>query len=67
MIAKIRLPDNKEGYFDFQGQATNLGLADINDDNIPEILAPSYDQRLEPHLNVYSFDPNTKAFRLLNN
>ena len=51
----------------FQGQATNLGLYDINNDNIPEILAPTYDNKLNPHLNVYSYDSEIKKFKLLSN
>jgi hypothetical protein len=62
LIQKITLPDAKDGYFNFNGQATNLAVDDIDGDGRPEILAPSFDQNLVGRLNVYQFNPETKNF-----
>lgn len=65
LVEKFYLPDNRDGFFDFNGQATNLAIFDIDDDGAPEILAPSFDQNLVGRLNVYSFSPDRKNFDTL--
>lgn len=63
LVEKIALPEQRDGFFDFNGQATNLAIDDINGDGRPEILAPSFDNNLVGHLNVYNFDPESNAFQ----
>jgi len=63
LVEKIQLPDTRDGFFDFNGHASNLAVSDINDDGRPEILAPSFDNNLVGHLNIYSFDPESNAFQ----
>ncbi|MEZ4870891.1 MAG: hypothetical protein R2827_01335 [Bdellovibrionales bacterium] len=46
----------------FRGQSTNLAVDDVNGDNIPEIIAPSFDKHLVAHMNVFSYNPVTKKF-----
>jgi hypothetical protein len=60
LLEKIALPDAKDGYFNFNGQSTNLAVDDINGDGRPEILAPSFDQNLVGRLNVYQFNSESK-------
>ena len=54
--ARIQLPDKKDGYFHVAGQATNLAFQDLNSDGRYEILAPTYDASMNPHLNPISVD-----------
>lgn len=62
MVEKIALADSRDGYFDFNGQATNLAIDDIDGDGQPEILVPTFDNNLVGRLNVYNFDASSKSF-----
>lgn len=62
-MRRIVLPDQRDGYFDFRGDSTNLVLTDIDDNGILEILAPAYDENLIPRLHVYDFDPDLRVFK----
>ncbi|MBT4760106.1 MAG: hypothetical protein HOO06_00275 [Bdellovibrionaceae bacterium] len=66
LISKIKLPDQNDGYFIFQGQSTNLALDDLDGDNKNEIIVPSFDRNLIAHLNVYRFNEISKQFELYN-
>jgi hypothetical protein len=57
LVEKIDMPDQKDGYFNFNGNATNLAIDDIDGDGKAEILAPSFDKNLVGKLNVYHLDP----------
>jgi hypothetical protein len=63
LVEKIQLADARDGYFDFNGHASNLAIDDINGDGRPEILAPTFDTNLVGHLNVYGFDLESNAFQ----
>lgn len=63
LVEKIEMADKKDGYFNFNGQATNLAVEDINGDGHPEILAPSFDHNLVGRLNIYSYNKSSKAFQ----
>lgn len=63
LVEKIQLADARDGYFDFNGHASNLALSDINEDGRPEILAPTFDNNLVGHLNIYGFDSESNAFQ----
>ncbi len=62
LIQKIKLPDDQDALFQFQGRATDLALEDLNNDGMFDIIAPTYDRSLMPHLNIYQYDKNTKVF-----
>ena len=62
LIQKIKLPDNQDALFQFQGRATDLALEDLNNDGIFDIIAPTYDSSLMPHLNIYQYNKNAKTF-----
>lgn len=55
LTQRVILEDKRDGYFNFNGQATNLAIDDINQDGRPEILAPSFDQNLVGHLNILTY------------
>lgn len=62
-MRRLILPDRRDGYFDFRGEATNLVLTDIDDNGVLEILAPAYDENLIPRLHVYDFDTDLRVFK----
>ncbi len=63
LVEKIQMPQQRDGYFSFNGEATNLAVDDIDGDGRPEILVPSFDRDLVGHLNVFRFDPTAKNFQ----
>lgn len=63
LVEKIVMNDAKDGYFNFNGRATNLAIDDIDGDGRPEILAPSFDSNLVGRLSVYNFDQSTGNFQ----
>ena len=40
-------------------------VGDVNGDNVPDIIAPSFDSDLVAHMNIYTFNPDTKKFEKL--
>lgn len=67
LIQRIHLDQKKDGFFTFRGEATNLVLTDVDGDEIPEIVAPGYDQNLTAQLNVYRYDPDSQLFHRMMN
>lgn len=59
LVDRFLLPDKRDGYFHVGGQATNLALKDLDSDGRPEIVAPTYDRELKPHLNALKLNPET--------
>lgn len=64
LLDRIKLPDLKDGFMIFQGEAVNLAIHDVDGDNHNEIIAPSFDKNLVAHLNVYRFNKITNKFEL---
>ncbi|WP_373998650.1 hypothetical protein [Bdellovibrio bacteriovorus] len=62
LLAKLPLFENRDGYFLFKGNATNLALTDVDKDGSLEIVAPTYDDQMVPRLNIFRFNPTTKSF-----
>lgn len=65
LIDRIYLSDRHNGFFDFQGQATQLALVDVDSDGKLELIAPTFDENLTAHLNVYKYNPTFKRFEPL--
>ncbi|MBK9293789.1 MAG: hypothetical protein IPM57_04980 [Oligoflexia bacterium] len=65
LIASAKLPDKKDGYFTYNGQATNLAVDDINNDSFKEILATSFDDNMVAHLNVYRLVKDQKTLEAI--
>jgi len=59
LLDRVRLPDRRDGYFNFGGTTSNLFVHDLDGDQVAEIIAPSFDENLIAHLNVFSFNTNT--------
>lgn len=64
LIDRILLPDKHDGLFNYNNQVTRLAIADIDGDSKLELLAPSFDNQLVPHLNVFHYNPATQRFEL---
>jgi hypothetical protein len=62
-VEKIQLSDRRDGYFNFNGQATNLAIADLDGQGRPSILAPTFDDDLVGRLNVFKYDPGARGFQ----
>jgi len=62
LLEKIELSDKRDGFFNFNGQATNLAIDDIDGDGKLEILVPSFDQNMVGHLNIYHYDSSIGTF-----
>lgn len=65
LLEKIQLPDVRDGYFHFRGQAANLALDDIDEDRRLEIIAPSFDDNLIAHLNIYRYNPGQARLEMV--
>jgi hypothetical protein len=66
LMAKITLPEKRDAYFLLKGNATNLGLADVDSDGVLEILAPTFDDQMVARLNIYKYNPQTHSFDRVN-
>lgn len=65
MVERIQLPDRHDGLFNFHGHVTRLAIADVDQDGHLELLAPTFDNQLVPHLNVFRYNPATLHFELV--
>ena len=63
LVERIELADTRDAFFNFDGQATNLAIEDIDGDGRPEILAPTFDRNLTGRLNVFHYDETTRDFQ----
>ncbi len=61
-VQKISLDGKNDAYFSLSGQSTNLALADLNNDSVPEILAPTFDENMAARLSIFHFNQETKLF-----
>lgn len=62
LVERIQLPDKHDGLFNYQGHVTRLAIADVDGDGKMELLAPSFDNQLVPHLNVFRYNPGNLRF-----
>jgi hypothetical protein len=66
LMARIVLPERRDAYFQLRGNATNLGLSDIDNDGTLEIMAPAFDEQMIARLNIYKYNAATRSFDRLN-
>ncbi len=64
-IDRIFIPDPHDGFFSINTHATRLAIVDVDEDGQPEILAPSFDDKLVAHLNTLRLDPDTRRLELV--
>lgn len=65
LVDRIFIPDPHDGFFSLNTHATRLALVDVDGDGRPEILAPSFDNKLVAHLNTLRLDPDTRRLELV--
>ena len=61
-LKRIVLPDRRDGYFTFHGNATNLAITDVDNDHNLDLIAPTFDENLVPRLNIYRYDSLSRDF-----
>lgn len=66
LIAKIPLFETKDAYFVVNGNATNLALSDVDNDELMEIVAPTYNEQMVPRLNIFKYNRASKSFDRVN-
>lgn len=64
-VDRIFIPDPHDGFFSINTHATRLAIVDVDEDGQPEILAPSFDDKLVAHLNTLRLDPDTRRLELV--
>ncbi len=62
LLQKIDLSETRDGYVNFQGNATNLALSDADYDGAMDIIAPTFDDQMTPRLNVFRFNRALNSF-----
>lgn len=62
LAATVTINDKRDAQFQFQGRATNLALKDMDSDGVFEIIAPSYDASLVPHINIFRYNTSNGRF-----
>lgn len=65
LVDRTYIPDRHDGFFTFNGQASRLALVDLDSQPGLEIIAPTYDEKLNAHLNVLKFSSETKTLQYL--
>ena len=56
------IPHPYNGFFEYRGDSVHLAIGDVDGDGVMEIMAPTFDKNLTPHLNVYYYDKNINTF-----
>jgi hypothetical protein len=65
LVDRIFIPDRHDGYVTLNSQPTRLAIVDVDHDGSPEILAPSFDEKLVAHLNTLRLNPASKKLELV--
>lgn len=65
LVDRILLPDKHDGLFNYQGHVTRLAIADLSNDGKMVLLAPTFDNQLVPHLNVFRYNSAVGRFELV--
>ena len=63
LVERIEIPEARDAYFNFNGQASNLAIQDLNGDGRPEILSPSFDRNLVGRLDAFEYQQGLNEFR----
>lgn len=65
LIQKLQMPNSIDGYVTFMGQASNLAVANLDDDPILELLVPSFNLEFAPFLDVVKYNTAEKRFKIM--
>jgi hypothetical protein len=61
LLSSFEINDPFDSFFQFKGRSSNLALQDMDGDNVFEIIAPSLDSSLIPHLNILKFNQENRT------
>lgn len=64
LINKVVLKGSKEGFFEYWNDSLSLALIDNDGDGILEVVAPTFDHFLRPHVNIVFYNQKTEKFEL---
>jgi hypothetical protein len=67
LLNSFTFENAKDGYFQLKGDSTNMGLVDIDNDQILELIVPVFDQNLVARLNVFKFNLDSQKFEKIVN
>ena len=62
LFQKIDLGPLKDAHLTTRHKASNLLLEDANSDQVLDILAPTFDEKLKPQLRVFSYESGLRKF-----
>lgn len=65
LVDRVLMPDKHDGLFNFQGHVTRLAIYDIDQDGKLEVLAPTFDNQLIPHMNILKYNSDSRHFDLI--
>ncbi|MEY4617288.1 MAG: hypothetical protein RJB66_2248 [Pseudomonadota bacterium] len=65
LIQRLELPNSIDGFVTFMGEATNLAVANLDADELLELVVPTYNLEFAPILEVVKFNPGNGRFELL--
>lgn len=65
LLQRIDLQETRDGYVNFQGNATNLALSDTDQDGAMDLIVPSFDEQMTPRLNIFRFNRALQSFEKL--
>lgn len=67
LVDRVILKDRRDASFILRGEAVSLALEDVDQDNSPEIIVPTFDRDLVAHLQVLKFNQNERRLELVSN
>lgn len=62
LLDQIILRDYLDGYIQSGLETLNLALKDMDGDQILEIIAPSFDSDMNPHVNIFRYNSSIERF-----
>jgi hypothetical protein len=66
LIETLNLDGEFDAFLMLKERTSNLLITNIDRDDDLEIIAPTYDRRMKPILNVFKYDSNLEEFRRVN-
>ena len=66
LMEKLNLDGEFDAYLLLKDRSSNLIISNIDGDANLEIVAPTYDKRMKPILNVFKYDSQMEEFRKVN-
>lgn len=65
LLQRIELPGSLEGFFTFMGEATNLAVANLDNDPYLELIIPSYNYDFMASLDIIKYNSTTHKYELM--